>query len=472
MSFEIIGGEREALTFSGEIHKKAIRNYLESQGFIQTTDSFIEGHLADMVFYNRDISPGREFWIESKATGVSISEKKFSLSILKYLKAWIAFPPEKRFVLWIFPQQVSREKRWKEIFEQNDSEAVDDWLTTTVSYSTDEDKRFFENIGKNEIYLFFKNSKVTIALASKLNIAAEEKRKTCASSPTRKAASLLSESENRNHLIEEKCVLTTNLLQFEYPEIITKIKTKFLTNDELRDSFSESFIPPYMFNGGSLYSFCDKNEMNFFKDVTVGQTIEIYSKEFLNSNKSEFVRLMNLHIEKYARCRGLRKFSHSIFFFGLKPNENGEFSERKKKSYTGLMNLVSKPMFDKIDNTKLNFVQHRAVVLNTKILWDNSYISILPVWHFTSDGRTAIEGINKDRLDRKYRNPAYNRSDAHLRMTNFWKFCLFEEKFENPLYAAWFKNFKFLGLESFTLRGIPRSIDKKQSVLSFDFGDG
>ncbi|MFA5254127.1 MAG: hypothetical protein WC367_05595, partial [Methanoregula sp.] len=86
MSLDIIGGERESLTFSGEVHKKAIRNYLESQGYTQTTDSYVEGHLADMVFYNSEVAPGREFWIESKATDVSISEKKFSHTILEYLK--------------------------------------------------------------------------------------------------------------------------------------------------------------------------------------------------------------------------------------------------------------------------------------------------------------------------------------------------------------------------------------------------
>jgi hypothetical protein len=470
MTLDIIGGEREALTFSGEVHKKAIRNYLESQGYTQTTDSYVEGHLADMVFHNSEIAPGKEFWIESKATEVGISEKKFSHSILEYFKAWVNLPIQKRFILWIFPQKVSREKRWREIFEVYNHSMIDDWFITAISHCVDDEKQFFEKIDKKEILSFFQNSKVTIGLASKLNVAAEEKRKTSSSSPIRKANALLIESEKRNHLIEEKCLLITNLLQFQYPRKIVKFKTKCQTNDELRNLFPDSFIPPYMFKGGNLYSFCDLEDLAIFKDLIVGKGIELSSEDFLSSNKSEFLRLMNLHIEKYARCRGLRKSPPRIFFFGLKPNEHGDLIERKKISYTGLLNSVAKPMYDKIDDKKLNFVQHKGVILSTRLLWNKPYITILPLRHFTTDGKTAIDGINKDRLDRKYRNPAFNRSDVYLRFTQFWKFCLFEEKFENPTYNDWFKNFNFFDLESFSIRGIPKSIDKNQSVLFTDDG--
>ena len=35
-----IGRERESLTFSGEAFKKAVRLYLESLGYSETTDSY------------------------------------------------------------------------------------------------------------------------------------------------------------------------------------------------------------------------------------------------------------------------------------------------------------------------------------------------------------------------------------------------------------------------------------------------
>lgn len=72
-----LGRERESLTYTGEAFKSAVRQYLESLGYSQTTDSYIEGHLQDMVFVNRDVDPGRLFYVEAKATKVSLRQKDF-----------------------------------------------------------------------------------------------------------------------------------------------------------------------------------------------------------------------------------------------------------------------------------------------------------------------------------------------------------------------------------------------------------
>jgi len=469
MSLNIIGGERESLGFSSEVYKKSIRHYLESMGYSQTTDSFIEGHHPDMVFYNREVAPGKEFWIESKATDISVTSEKFRKELMKYLISWLKLPAEQRFTLWIFAQQVSRLNRWKSLFENYDKEQIDDWITTNLSFLSDEEKTVIEK-QKNQIYSFFTETKITIAPSSKLDIAAEEKKQTSMLSIGRKANLLLKESERRNKLIEEKNKLITNLLNFSYPKILIKHKTSCSLIEEIYQKFSGSQIPPFMFNGGYLYSFCDIEDLSVFEDILIGNPIFLNSSDFWKSNEQEFVKLLNLHIDKYARSRGLKKYSHNAYFFGLKPNENGEFYERRKISYTKNEIFVSKPMYDKIENARLNYVFHRAVTLYTKILWDQSYIILLPTRHFTSDGKTAIEGVNKDRLDRKFRNPKYNRSDSILRLTLFWKYLLFDQHFENPLFAKWFKNFTFGNLESFNVIGVPESINKNQSSIFDLFG--
>lgn len=45
---------------------------MESLGFSQTTDSFVEGTLADMVFYNPVVAPGKRFIIETKADELTL----------------------------------------------------------------------------------------------------------------------------------------------------------------------------------------------------------------------------------------------------------------------------------------------------------------------------------------------------------------------------------------------------------------
>ncbi|MFB0523077.1 MAG: hypothetical protein ACETV1_04865 [Candidatus Bathyarchaeia archaeon] len=51
VTIKFLYNRREALTGKSEVYKKAIRSYLESLGFSQTTDSYVEGTLEDMNFH-------------------------------------------------------------------------------------------------------------------------------------------------------------------------------------------------------------------------------------------------------------------------------------------------------------------------------------------------------------------------------------------------------------------------------------
>jgi len=68
-----IGQKRASLMFSGEIYKNAARKYLESMGYSKTTDSYTEGHLIDMIFYNREIAVKQ----------IYISQVRFLYSVTK-----------------------------------------------------------------------------------------------------------------------------------------------------------------------------------------------------------------------------------------------------------------------------------------------------------------------------------------------------------------------------------------------------
>ena len=63
MTIHFFYARRESLTAKSEAYKKAVRKYLESLGFSQTTDSFTEGTFDDMTFYNPTIEPGRRFLV-------------------------------------------------------------------------------------------------------------------------------------------------------------------------------------------------------------------------------------------------------------------------------------------------------------------------------------------------------------------------------------------------------------------------
>jgi hypothetical protein len=137
MPIYAIGRERESLTYSGEAYKRAVRKYLESLGYSQTTDSYIEGHFQDMVFVNSSIDPGRVFYVEAKASTVSLSQRDVCKEILSYLLQWLETPREKRFKFMIFVQEVSKRRRWDAIFGSPVDEISIQELNKLVNFHID-----------------------------------------------------------------------------------------------------------------------------------------------------------------------------------------------------------------------------------------------------------------------------------------------------------------------------------------------
>ena len=117
MPMNFLFGRRESLIAKSEIHKKSVRLYLESLGFSQTFDSFIEGILEDMVFYNPRISPGKKYVIEAKADSLSLKSKALARELMKYYQLWTALPQNERFEFWLFMQEVKRPQDWEVFFQ-------------------------------------------------------------------------------------------------------------------------------------------------------------------------------------------------------------------------------------------------------------------------------------------------------------------------------------------------------------------
>jgi hypothetical protein len=465
MSILILGKEREAHIFTSESYKTSVRKYLESQGYFQTTDAFVEGSLEDMVFFNQNIQPGKEFWVEAKAQNVSLTDKNFSIELIRYYLKWIKLEKERRFKLLIFLQNIQKPQRWKFFFENRDEKLIDEWLKTILDDVNKEEAEEFNSTKKENFLIFLSDLQIIVSDARTLDNASKEKTKTSALSPKRKAKSLLDESERRNRIIQEKCELISNLVKFEYPPILFLYKTKFKNIEDIWKISSDSTLPPYILEGNYLYSFCNQEQFHMLNDYFIGKPTEIYSKDLLLTNPSQLIKIINFHLEKIARCKDLKKYSDNIYFFSKKVENIDEFEDYRTHSYTGKNIQVIKAMYDKNEGSRINFLIHRAVLMKSSLIWEKPYITILPIRHFTTDGRKAIEGENKSRLDSKFRKSAYNRSLDYLRFSLFWKYYLFEKDFKNEIFAKWFEKFKFKGFERFELMGIPESIAKDQRFL-------
>ncbi|MCX9012281.1 MAG: hypothetical protein OIN66_14315 [Candidatus Methanoperedens sp.] len=457
--------ERESLTYTGEAFKNAVRQYLESLGYSQTTDSYIEGHLQDMVFVNRDVDPGRLFYVEAKATKVSLRQKDFCGELMDYLFLWLRMPRENRFKLLIFIQEESNPRWWDAILgNEIDETMLREWIEENKFHLSDKKQLEFEDYPWIEMLSFFKETYAYTGPAYRLEIASEEKRKTSAISPPRKAKSLLEESERRNNLINEKCELVSNLLRIELPEYITIIKSKYKHAEEIWGSFDH----PFKLEGNILYTFCPPDK-SLFNGIALGEPETLETRTLMSSNHQRLVTLINYHLNKILRFRGMRKYK-DVYFFEPFYDDN-KIVDRYIDAMNGKPRRVARPIFDNKNNSELNYVFHSAVRVNAKIYWDHFYVQISPVRHYTSDGRIPIEGENRDRLDRYFRNPLYNRNSTYLSKIKFWKYYLFERESEDQSMNCWFKRFKFGDFESIGVLGIPQSLDKEQRSLS-EYGDG
>ena len=205
-------------------------------------------------------------------------------------------------------------------------------------------------------------------------------------------------------------------------------------------------------------------------EVLIGEPAYLETYQLLLDTPKEFTKLVNYHIDKLIKLRGFKKYK-DIYFLPPSFKEN-KIHDRMIKSHSGRERRIARPIFEYLDEddpeaskAKLYYVFHNGVKVSSKVFWDKNYIQISPVRHFTTDGITPIEGENKDRLDRKYRNPRYNRNKYYLSWTKEWKYYLFDRPLENKSISSWFEKFRFGDFLTIDLIGVPKALDKNQKIL-------
>lgn len=470
MTFRKFGKERESLTGKGENYKQAIKKYLENIGFKQITDSFVEGHFPDMVFVNKEIEPGREFWVEAKAKKVSPNSQNFVKELFEYLKTWTSLHQDKRFKFMIFIEEASNEEKWKSLFAPPiDKNEIDNYIEENKNTSSKLD------ITKEEIYLFFQSTKVNVATTSYLKSSVETKKKRSSLTPSQQIEELTDELQRRKYIIEEKTEMVLNFFRFKTPSRIIKMESKY---DDVEDIFEEceGILPPFHFDGRFIYSFCKKKDLTPFDKVTLNDDIIIKTNDLAESNQQMLVRIINDHLHQLMRHRGLDYYKSNygwLYFHPVDTSERNDIQKKEVVTQTGQTRWIAKPYFKNEDNSELNFVEHRGVLIKPIILWDESYVIINPKRHFTSDGKNAIEGERKDKLDRKFRSSPYSRSNLFRQLVRFWKYYAFDKDIRSKKHKSWFEIFDMEDLTCLDVRGKPESIDNidEEQRLLYDWGE-
>jgi hypothetical protein len=465
-----IGKKRESLMFSAENYKSLVRKYMETMGFSQITDSYVEGHLSDMIFVNPDISLEKYFHVEIKAMPVGPNNKKFALELLDYLIEWLKLPNEKRFDFYVFVKELRNKKEFEKIFGSKYSvRSLKSWINKHKKELSKEKQDIIKKEEFKDIVSFFSTIKIFEVGIEQLTAAIKEKNKRGMLSLQRYAENLLLDTKRRGSPIKRKTTLFSNLVSVKPPDRYYVGKSKYKTKKRIYDIFNKKNIeiPPFLFypEKQQISSFVPLDESNPLTTIVEGTSEEVpYEK--LGVNPLFVKSLINQHLRRIFWKKGLRRIPNTnIYFFECLKGEDGEFQKRIITHQAG-EKVVCTPYEKGEDGEKeLNFIFHHAAQITTKYFWGNYCIEIIPKREYTVDGVTPIEGDSKDAIDRKFRNPMYNRSPNKLSEIRFWVRYLFKsDHYELPS-EPWFKFFTFGELRRLPFDWSPQTLERGQALL-------
>jgi hypothetical protein len=458
-------GRRESLQSKSEAYKKSVREYLESFGFAQTTDSAIQGTFADMIFVNPTIEPGKKFLIESKAETVSLKTKKFARELIGYFKLSQAGPLE-GMSFKLFAQGVRKPSIWESVFsEKNDFEIVREWCVwyNDKCLEAKEDPLNQETIC--QVFGFFAKSEVIVGTAVDLQHAALDNQSLSMLSISKMATNLFNLVERRRGPIPKKSRMVMNILPISVPKEYYLGKSTVRYKKEIYDSLRDETIPPFLFtNNKEILTFADLDKANPLSSYIKNPITTLRTEEFQKQNLALSAELVNIHLRRIFWNKGLYRDPRAdVYYFPMrdKTKERIEvFDHRGKKRW--VVRKIIRTMETKYHKKgEINFFFHRGVELRTPTYWGESYCELIPRRYYTLDGEKWVDGEIRARIDRKFRNPKFDRCKTRLGLMKFWKFILFEPGYLIPP-ERWFEKFKFGNFLTETVNWSPKVIGRTQ----------
>ena len=476
MAIHSIGKTRESLNWSSENYKEAIREYLDTKGYFQISDSFIEGDLADMVFINPSLAVGEKTLVESKATSISSADDKLALEVVKYLVEWLKLDPPERFKFFIFAKSISKKSDFKKYYSSDCNKKSVQNLIDRVKGQLDKNgQETIEGADFKEVFSFFRKIEVYEGTYEVLKAAAASERKYSKLSLGGYAKSLVTEVTRRAQPIRKKTTLVSNLVEFTPPNVYYGLRVNHTDSKSIYRHYNEKGkrIPPFLTGKDALiYTFHDLRSDNPFDDIAKEEPMEI---ELEGADNVQFVIwLINQHFRRLFYLKGIRRAPDSnIFFFEPLKDETGKLEKRVCINQHGKEKEVTIPYYkgkERQEDT-LNFVFHHAVEASAKMYWNRWFLELRPRKEYSSDGIQLYEGDTKSAIDNKFRNPIFNRSSNRLSSIRFWRYYLLESEFNGAENEKWLKNFRFGDLWETSFGWKPATTPLNQALIE-EYGEG
>jgi hypothetical protein len=465
MPTHFLYGRRESLHGKAEAYKKNVRLYLEAMGFSQTTDSRIQGTFEDMVYVNPHSDLGKKFLVEAKAEELTLKKKKFADELVRYFKACQS---DSNLKFKLFIQGVTKPEEWTLFFSSNNSQIVVKWCEWYNENIVEDATNKLDNNEITNFAEFLAHSEVTIGSSVDLEQAALETQTISNLSIPRMAQNLLELVNRRKLPFFSKSTIVMNIIPIKVPSKFYSVNTIAHNLEEIYSKRLEE--PPFIFQRGvnnEILTFVRLDEENPLVQFAKGEVRTQITKELQEQNPTLASSLIQTHLRRIFWKRGLYrdKFANILYYPMIDKNqERLEISDKKGKKRWVVKKIVrvkDTPYHKKGD---INFFFHRGVEFRTPTYWGDTFVEIIPRRYYTLNGETVIDGRIRDKIDRKFRNPNWDRSGTRLGLMKFWKYLLFESEYvKSP--EKWFEDFVFGNYESKEVNWVPEVIERNQKSI-------
>jgi hypothetical protein len=472
MTIHFLYGRRESLQGKSEAYKKSVREYLESSGFSQTTDSSVQGTFADMIFVNPVTDRGKRFLIESKAEVISLKSRRLARELIGYFRLSRSMGPQGETKFKLFAQGVTKPREWESFFsEKGNLVKVREWCKWYNSMCLEKDEGKLEQDTIAQIAEFFGDSEVIVGNVVDLQQAVLDNQKISGLSISKTAKNLLAIVNRRRTPVQTKSRLVMNILPITVPKDYYLCKSTASDKNEIYEGLKEKTIPPFLFTRNKeILTFSDLDQSNPLCEYTKDSPVTLKTKEFQIQNPAFCAQLVNIHLRRIFWNRGIyRDPNAEIFYF---PMLDKTHDRRDVLDHRGANRWVVRKIVYRKDTQyhragEINFFFHRGVEVRTPTYWGCSFVELIPRRYYTLDGEHWTDGEVRARIDRKFRDPKYDRSRTRLSLMRFWRFNLFESDFVK-LPEKWFGKFHFGNFLSDTVHWSPLVIGRSQMSL-WDF---
>ena len=447
MTIHFFYARRESLTAKSEAYKKAVRKYLESLGFSQTTDSFTEGTFDDMTFYNPTIEPGRRFLVEAKAEDLSLAKPEFADELVGYFRKW-RNPVNGGFKFYLFATSVKKPEKWNEMFsETGDEETIGAWCKRYNASAVKRGKAPLSDQEVKDFKRFISESEVNVVGVDWLEAASCEKEEKSAQSISRKSKAYLKLVSERAGPLEKKSTIIMNILPVQLPPTYYACKCTTGVKPKIFAALKDVEIPPFVLKRPTrmMYSFLEFNEQNPLTKFAKGQQTVCDTSDLQMESPALCTEIMNVFIGRIAWNRKMLHDKDSdIWYFPAEKTKK----RKTVKGQSGRRQWVVK-RYDYLQDSKYgkkgepNFFFHRGLRIRPQAYFGKTYIEFSPRKYYTRDGSTQIDGEKRKQLDKNFRNPAWDWASNRIRLLRFWRFVLLEPQKNKIKPEPWLGMFKF-----------------------------